>query len=68
MAPSTLDLFIASENVTVKLNAVATPVAPLEGDEPVTVGTVSSAVVNEKLAATIFTPLASVPVPAMLSV
>ena len=50
------------------MDVVTTPVAPLAGVELDTVGAVSSAEVNEKLVATIFTPLASVAVPAMLSV
>ena len=40
----------------------------MAGVEPVTVGAVSSAVVNEKLVGTMFTPLASVAVPATLNV
>ena len=47
---------------------VETAVAPLDGTLPIIVGAVSSAVVNEKLAGAMATPLASVAVPAMLNV
>ena len=68
MADSTDDWFMASEKVTDRLAVVDTPVAELAGTVLVTVGAVSSAVVNEKLVADKATPPASVAVPAMLRV
>ena len=50
------------------MSVVVTPVAPFKGRVPVTVGAVSSAVVNAMLVGLMATPLASVAVPAMPSV